>query len=389
MYIEVKVLPSKNWVVAAGAALPPGSIVIASAAGSPSPAMVDTDTSSSAGASAASGQYVAAMLRSMEDLTVSGLGGAAITTVQGGASTTVIQVGALVTQNFAVANTMIGNTITFDDVVGTQALLRGVSRTITANNAVDQITVFPALPVAPIVGDTFVLTATQLDGFLNQLMASPGNSGRALVGGLPIGAATEGPNDGAPANNSNVAPPAALAYAAAMRFGMLLTNNGLAGIAEPNLLLQDQILADLRGAEMPSSFPNVPLVTGVGAAVVPTALTITLPANVGDRATPRSGTFRIQQDVTTAGAPNLLIHPALNLGGIPFTRTGNVLTFTGPAWGAALGIAVLPGARVFLMTGAMNGPRKHGYASELASADFLNVLAGVLNNMLGYVIPSI
>jgi len=138
---------------------------------------------------------------------------------------------------------------------------------------------------------------------------------------------------------------------------------------------------------MPSSFPHVPLVTGVDAAVVPTTLQITLPANVGDRSTPRSGTFRIQQDVTTAGAPDIITHPTVNLAGIPFTRTGDTLTFTG--WGPALGGGdhILPGARVFLMTGAMNGPKKHGYASEVSSTMFLNVLSGVLENILAYTVP--
>ena len=370
-----------TWDAAVGAAAGPGSHIVAQASGSPSDAIADTKVSSSAGDSAASGQYIAALLRAFEDVTVSG---EVVTPAAAGGDTnttfTLVLHAAPPPATQMVINAMIGNTITFDDIPAVNADLRGVSRQIISNTATT-ITLASALPIAgaPIATDTFTLAATQLDSMLNQLMASPGNVDSA---------GAESANTGAAANNSNVAPVGALAYMASFRFGEAVT--GGAGTAtEPNLMLTDKVLSDLAGAESLDSFPWFPLALDAGAAS--TAFSIRIPTSVGDRSIPRSGTLRLQQDSTTAESPALATEPAVNAAGYGFVRERadangvSVVTLTG---GASLVAPFTSGARVFLMTGAMNGPAKHGFMGDAKSADYLSVLHSCVANMLAYTVPA-
>jgi len=360
------------WTAAAGAALPPGSIVVAAASGAMSPAIVNNKTDSGAGVTNVSGQDIAAFLRFARDLTTT-----SAVAVAGGSTVSVIQIN-MGGNNFT-ANDQTGNTITFTGNI--TGALAGVSRTISSNG-VGSVTLDVALPATdiPAAGDNFVITNSYMDNFIDALMASPGNAGRAAdpITGLPTGAITEGPNTGAPANNSNVTPVPADAYMGLFR----LINQLGGGANEPNLLALDQMLSDLAGAEAPSSFPFEALAADVTGAALLTTLTIRMPERVGDRAVPRSGTFRLQEDSTTAGAPGLQTHPAVTLPGIAFSRQGDTLTFAAGAIPGATNFNA--GARVFLMTGAMNGPKKHGFPDQVWSESLHEALFSAVGTVLGY-----
>ena len=384
----------QNWVTDPNFTFPAGAFVVASASGSPMPALVDNKVSSAAGASAISGQDIAAILDAFMTETVSGGQNLPITNCVAGTLTiTQATVGPLDVN--LTANAFVGNTITFDG--NTTGNLAGVSRVITANDAANLLTWDPPLPVgdAPVATDTFVITATQISDMTSRLLSSPGEAGRALdpVTGLPTGAITEGANTGSPANNSNVTPVAALAMMASYKFGLCLTGGGATPTAiEPNLMLTSKLLSDVVGLGMTlDGFPHYPLVDNAGPLTPdPTQLTIRMPVNVGERAIPTAGTLRIQAGATTASDPNFAgistIEPAPGVAGHAFSRgpadANGVATIT--LGGAGLANNFDAGARVYLITPAMNGPKKHGFEGEVKSYDYLSVLEASVQNMLNY-----
>jgi len=151
-------------------------------------------------------------------------------------------------------------------------------------------------------------------------------------------------------------------------------------------------LSDLAGAGLTlTSFEHYPLVDDLGAA--DTTFSIRIPTNIGDRAIPRSGTLRVRADSTTASTEAVGVQgtlPAPASAAAAFTRgranaAGEALiTLTG----GALGSIVDAGARVFLITGAMNGPNKHGFQGEVKSYDFMPVLSAIIEGWLAYTIPA-
>jgi hypothetical protein len=384
----------ESWVIDPDFTFPVGSHVIASASGSPMPALVDTKVSSAAGVSAISGQDIAALMDAFMDRTVSGGQNAPITNcVAPTLGVTAFTVGPLPNAPLT-TNAFVGNTLTFTSAAPTDPGIQGFSTVIVANNGVNLLTVFPPLPQNPLATDDFVITATQITPMTDQLLSSPGNAGRAIdpVSGLPTGAITEGPNTGAPANNSNVAPVPALAMMAAYKFGECLTG-GAGAPAEPNFMLSSELLSDLAGAGLTlDSFPSFPLVADYTAA--DPSFSIRLPTNVGDRAFPRSGTLRMRADTTTPPAIFPFVgvlgtQPIPSAGAIPFTRgpanaAGESLVTLGVA---TIAVNVAAGARVFIETGAMNGPKKHGFQGEVKSYDWLSVLRSCVQNFLNYNIP--
>ena len=380
-----------NWLspVSGAADAEPGSHIIASASGSPSPAMVDTKVSSGAGQSFASGQYIASLIDTLAAASVSGIGsgGATPVTTCNGALTGDVTFATTATTAYPFVNCFAGNTITFTDGAPTQPDLQGVTRTIVANTAAvnGTITVDRALPVATLATDTFTITPTQVSDMTAQLLASPGEAGRALVGGVPVGAITEGANTGSPAANSNVTPVAALALMAAYKFGHCLNP---AGPAEPNILLTSELLSDLSMVGMTlDGFPYLPAAGNITGGAGLTSLTVAVPATEGRRAIPRAGTFRLIEGPGLGGAAAFQLHPATGAGGIAFSRgEGNTINFAAGSIGG--GTNFTSGARVYFMGGGQNGPKKHGFQGEIKSYDFLSVLDAIVTNWLAYTVPA-